>query len=30
MTYLLDTNVCIELLNARDSQIAKEIQNMSP
>ncbi|PCI65428.1 MAG: VapC toxin family PIN domain ribonuclease [Gammaproteobacteria bacterium] len=28
--YLLDTNACIQLLNKRDTQIEKNIQNVSP
>jgi predicted nucleic acid-binding protein len=30
MTYLLDTNVCIELLNARDSRISKRLASIGP
>jgi tRNA(fMet)-specific endonuclease VapC len=30
MTYLLDTNICIELLNERDSRAAKKLAVISP
>jgi tRNA(fMet)-specific endonuclease VapC len=30
MTYLLDTNACIELLNDRDSSIARKIASVAP
>lgn len=30
MTFLLDTNVCIELLNERDSRVAKKLASISP
>ncbi len=30
MTYLLDTNFCIELLNRRDSQAARRLASVSP
>jgi tRNA(fMet)-specific endonuclease VapC len=30
MTYLLDTNACIELLNARGGHIAKKLASVSP
>ena len=30
MTYLLDTNACIELLNERESLIAKKLESVSP
>lgn len=30
MTYLLDTNVCIELLNDRDTLITKRLASVSP
>jgi len=30
MTFLLDTNVCIELLNERDSRVAKKLASVNP
>lgn len=30
MTFMLDTNVCIELLNERDSRLAKKLASVSP
>jgi tRNA(fMet)-specific endonuclease VapC len=30
MTYLLDTNLCIELLNRRDSLVANKLASLSP
>lgn len=30
MTYLLDTNACVELLNERDSAIARKLARTSP
>ncbi len=30
MTYLLDTNTCIELLNKRDSRVAHKLASVSP
>ncbi|MFZ5909031.1 MAG: type II toxin-antitoxin system VapC family toxin [Chloroflexota bacterium] len=30
MTYLLDTNVCIELLNKRDTLAARKLASVSP
>jgi tRNA(fMet)-specific endonuclease VapC len=30
MTYLLDANVCIELMNKRDSSVAKKLASVSP
>ena len=30
MTYLLDTNICIELMNERDSHAARKLASDSP
>ena len=30
MTYLLDTNICIELMNERDSHAARKLASVSP
>jgi len=30
MTYLLDTNICIELMNKRDSHAARKLASVSP
>lgn len=30
MTYLLDTNTCIELMNERDSHMARKLASVSP
>ena len=30
MTWLLDTNICIELMNERDSHAARKLASVSP